>query len=385
MRLHDKLANSLNRELIVESAPTLLASLVGMLATGAMFESSIKQPQFKPYPIILIAGCILNFKGNAELNIAMHLSTRRSLQGSSSSFASAIFYNSCAALAQSFITGLLAGATGMLSTFMKKQAAGLLSVRMLTASLLTCCLTTLFFIGVLLLTIEIAAFFQLCMENFILPVLSTLNDFIIVKGLLLSTEAAELLSSKECAVLCLGMACPFAVAVFFVFRKPEGLYLNRPEVLLISYLITAASGFLLEKYAKSFAHVAAAFPVFAGMCGAITLIHAHRTFRMLQTREPDTVPPFPTLLLLSLFVSISYIGFAALFHFKYSLGFSVLFIVLFILQVFIFLLAIETIADKVQSGGAFLSADALPLISCMSDFAAVAALICGAYMLQKFA
>lgn len=388
MRIKNQLSTMFNTKLIVESAPSLLISLVGMLITGLLFESSVRQKRYSIYPIILESGCILSFKGNIELSLAMYLSTLRTFRSPDVNFVHAAFYNSCSVIAQSFITGFVAGLIGTASSALKKTTEQLMFLRIVTASMLTCCLTTLIFLVILLIVIEVAYILCIHVENFILPILSTLNDFLIVQGLLLSTKFVEYFTVRECLLTCLAMFGLFSVATFFTLAHMYAnntVLISQPEILGISYLVTVLSSFVLERCSATFRHVATVFPVFAGMCGAILYIHAHRRFTFLQTNEPEIPPTYPTLLLISLIVAIVYICLAKLLDFKFSTGFCLLFIFLFIAQVSVLLFIIETISTSMRNSNKPINTDALPIIACTSDLLAVIVLVASSIALKDSA
>lgn len=383
MAVAKKMVGVFNTTLIVQSAPSLLISLVGMLLTGLLFEISIKQKKYRVYPIILESGCILSFKGNIELSLAMHLSSLRSDRSGDAHFGSAAFYNSTAVLAQSFVTGFVAGIIGVINSMLNQTTDPIVFTRIIIASALTCFATSLIFIISLLVSIEIARLLEIDTENFILPVLSTVNDFIIVKGLLLSTELMEVLSGKECIVIGFGLSCLFVISLFFAIKADNLMPFNAIEILGVSYILTVFSGFILERYSSIFLHIATAFPVFAGMCGSISFIYIHRRFRLFQTKEKEQMSQHPTLLLISLIMAISYILFAKLFNFRFTTGFCIMFVLMFLCQVSIVLYMIESISKYMKNENKSIGTNTLPIVASVSDLLSAIVLVTTAFILKE--
>jgi solute carrier family 41 len=354
-----------------------------MLFTGMHFESSVKQRRFRDYPIILESGCILSFKGNIELNLAMHLSSLRSHCLSSWRFYHTALGNFCATLAQSFVIGLAAGCMGLLSSLLNSISSPSILVGIPTAAMLTCCASSVIFFVVLLFSIELVPLSGICAENFILPILSTLNDFVIVKGLLFSTEMVNTLSVKECIVIDFALLCLFVVVLLFSIRAKNLVLPCAILALGTSYVITIISGFVLERCSAIFLHIAAAFPVSAGMCGSIAFIYMHQKFRLLQDREQEQASQHTTLLLISLIVAVLYVCIARILDFRFTLRFSVMFVLMFICQVSIILLITEVVSKYLRRASKHDTTDALPIVSCISDLLSVIVLVATAFFLHE--
>lgn len=385
MKTSYSILNNLNTTLIMQSTPSLLISLVGMLFTGMLFESSVKQKRFRNYPIILESGCILSFKGNIELNLAMHLSSLRSRRLASRDFYRTALSNFSTALAQSLVVGLSAGCMGVLNSLLNNNSAPAVLVAIPTATMLACCASSVVFFLVLLITIELVHLSGVRAENVILPVISTLNDFLIVKGLLSSTDMVKTLSIEGCILVSLGLAFLFAVALLFSIRGRSLVLPCAVLALGTSYVVTAIGGFVLEKYSAIFMHIAAAFPVSAGMCGSIAFIHMHQKFHLLQDREQERGPYQPTLILISFVVSVLYVCIARVLDFHFTLRFSIMFVLMFICQVGIILLVTEAVFNHLRRRNKSGSTEALPIVSCISDFLSVVALVSTAFVLRETA
>lgn len=382
VRTRALLTTAFNTTLILQSALPLLVSLAGMLVTGILFEMSVKEDRFRLHPIILEAGCILSFKGNVELSLAMHLSSLRFSSTKSSKFGSSAFFNSNATLAQSFITGFLAGSVGVVSSLIGDSGNSTVYAKIVVAAALTCFVTSLVFILVLLATIELARFFDVCTENFILPVLSTVNDFIVVKGLLVSTDLLEHYTLKQTVLVGFGILCLFGISLFFTLRAKSLIPFHAIEVLSASYLLSILSGYLLEKYSSAFPAIASAFPVFAGMCGSISFIYIHRRFKLFQDQVPERQSQHLSLFLISLIVSLFYIALSKVFRLNYSTSFCVMFVIMFSCQVMLLIVIIENVLEKMRDENKNISISALPIVAAVSDFIAVIILIASTLALK---
>lgn len=376
-----KLEKLFNPGLILQSAPTLLLTLIGMIFTGLLFRISITTTRYKKYPIILESGCILSFKGNIELGLAMHLSSRKQDQMTDSSFAKSVFFNCNAIFIQSFITGLLAGIVGGLQVFLINTFTRELFIKIILGSVLTCIATSMIFILFLLSMIQVSSIYKIKPENFILPLLSTINDFVIVRGLLLSAILLEDFSIKICMVIGSSLLLLLCINVFVALYSENLIPHHSIEILAASYMLSVFGGYLLEKYSSVFVYVVSAFPVFAGMCGSILFIHIHRKFIIEREQTSPMPSQRPTLLLISFLIATLYIIIAHALGLGYSLGFSLAFILVFCCQIIIMLFISDKLCYKTLSGD--IHPDILPMVSSSTDFVSALILIAIAFCLQS--
>ncbi|KCZ74285.1 hypothetical protein H311_04751, partial [Anncaliia algerae PRA109] len=108
-----------SKSLLKQSLPTLLFSLLSLSLAGKWLDESLSESLYVKYPLMLISSCILTFKGNIELILAMHLSTlSQSRNLDLSKYHRFAFDNSCLVITQSVFIGLMIGILGGIRNFL---------------------------------------------------------------------------------------------------------------------------------------------------------------------------------------------------------------------------------------------------------------------------
>ncbi|KAI5175750.1 solute carrier family 41 [Pancytospora epiphaga] len=375
----------LNTTLILQSTPSLIISLFGTIFTGMLFESSIRQPLFKNYPIILISGCILSFKGNIELNFAMYLSSLRSQRITNQKYYSTAIKNFGINFLESFAVGLSAGCIGSISSLMKSSPVILSRmIAIPAATLLVCCVSSLLFFTMLMSIIEIVHFTGMNVENVILPILNAFNDFTIVRSTIFFLEVVDRFYIEQCIIIEVALFCLVLVLCMLGVKIQSTTHRCDIYILVISYLVTIISGSVLEHYSSTFLHIATVFPVTAGMCGSIAFIHMHQK---IHPRVSSRVSWYDsqqiTLILMSFMMSVFYVIIAALLGYGYTPSYSILFVFMFICQVGIMLFISEVVFKYFKIANGNLPLATLPIVSCISDFLSVILLVTLAFISKK--
>lgn len=371
-----RLAKSFDFSIAFQSAPSLIISLAGLLLTGYLFEISIKNGNLQLFPIILESSCILSFKGNIELSFAMHLSSAYSNPRYSLNYKEYAFQNSCILISQSFAVGLFVGIIGILNSCINRIIDNALFIRICVSTLFTCTFSSMAFITILLIAIKVSYCFNLDMENIILPIASSLNDLLIVQGLILSSEFQLKLTPNESLFLAFLIFALVCFCLFISFNTKERIPNQALKVLFTTCTLSMMSGYLLETYSRSFPFLAPSFPVFSGMCGSISYIDIHRRFKNISLSTVRLIPSYPTLTCVSLFVSVFYMVVSFMIGIDYTAIFSALFILAFCTQVLILLVIIEYLfIFSDQNPGKSIHINMLPIVSSISDFLSSVTLI----------
>lgn len=377
-----RLSKMLDLSLLVQAAPILFITLAGMVLTAILFDISVRMDKYKKYPIILEAGCILSFKGNVELGLAVNISSlRRGHHPGTGDFFRMTFFNVNFLLAQACIIGVFSGIIGGVHSSIKNGYDSLAFVRIVTGVIFICVATSLLFMVILLMILEVALKYGIEPENFILPLLSAVNDYVIVRGLLFAAIVSEQLHMAACIATILGLFVFFAINLFFTIRAEKLLPLNSIVVLGTSYMISILTAYLVDRFSSTISSIAFAFPVFSGMCGAIAFIHIHRKCHF----SPDElqIPQYPTLMVLSFAVSLFFLILSKAIGMGYTLLFSSMFILVFCGQVLLTLVISEQMKWDCKEHPSKSFQDMLPMISSLTDFFSSLVLIGIAFMFEK--
>lgn len=165
--------------LLVQSTPSLLISLLGLLTTGKLLEKSIEDTTLSRYHLLLQANCLLTFKGNVELIYALYVSSmRQSPFFLFKKYSRYAFDNANLLLLQSTVIGLSVGIIGASKSVLVDGVQPQVISTIIAASLITCVATTIMFTVCLFVTIEVSRLLKMDPDNFILPTIATLSDYL---------------------------------------------------------------------------------------------------------------------------------------------------------------------------------------------------------------
>jgi solute carrier family 41 len=377
--------SSYNVPLLVQSIPGMLISLTGLYLTGATLTDATGDRELANIPIILEANCILSFKGNVELIFAMYLSSlSQSPFRSYRKYARYAFDNSSLVLAQSTIIGLTIGLLGILKGFLFGKAGIDFILGIIVSSMLSCLLTSIAFIAILLVSIEASLFLDIDPDNIILPSISSVGDFLNVKALIYFTRTFRGVSAEVSMSYISIMFLIIAVCIFVAFFSKRRLPLQSVEVLSVSYTISTLCGYVLETFSSRFKFLASVFPIFSGMSASIAFIYLHKIFTSTSNQTAhNSRQSYMTLMFTSLLMALIYLFVSSVIGPNYTILFSTLFVVSFVAQVLLLLKAVEyLIVHLDKHDGSDAGALALPILSSISDLLSTVFLLLIAFLLK---
>ncbi|ADM11323.1 uncharacterized protein Eint_040320 [Encephalitozoon intestinalis ATCC 50506] len=372
--------------LLIQSIPGLLISLSGLILMGSVLIDATDDPRLAGVPVILEANCILAFKGNIELTFAMYLSSMsQSPLFIYRRYFRYVFDNSSMVLAQSVAIGLVIGLIGMAGGILSGGLSEGLGLSILAGALVSCILTSILFIILLVISIELSKFMDINPDNIILPTISSFGDYTNVRSLVYFTKWFRDSSPSSCLSYIFLSISLMPLCLCFVLVSKKRIPLQPVEVLLATYGISTASGYVLETFSTRFPVLAPSFPVFGGMSVSIAFIYLHRIFTSINNRTiHNSRKSYITLVLASILMSLCYLGMAALMGILYSREFCVLFIISFVFQVTILLSGISLLVEYLDKKEEDTGVLALPLISSISDLLSTGFLITICVILDLF-
>jgi len=373
MKIH-RFKNLIDLNIVLQAAPSLLISMIGLIVTGILFDKSMAQKKFSIYSLLLLSSCILSFKGNIELSMAMHISTKRYSNQKFSEYLEFSFVNANALVFQSGLIGLGAGFCGAMRSVVTLHTPINTGLKIIVSAAITCLVTSVIFFSILLCFIEIARLFDISIDNLILPLLSSINDVLVVKGLMISISAIDIWPPSFLVQIFTVIISALVVSGYCIINSDEIIYFQNPFTLGFTCIISLLSGALLEKYGGIFTSIAAAFPVFSGMCAAISYIYIHKKYHT-STTEPRIWVLETTLLLIGLFVALVYAQFSYLYWINASLVFATCFVFLFVLQEALILMLLNMFVHKSYNQNLEKSSNAISIIGSVSDVLSAVTLI----------
>jgi solute carrier family 41 len=367
--------------LLLESIPSLLISLIGLLTTGKVLEDGITDKKLLYYPLLLQTNCILNFKGNVELLFALYLSSMR--QNSIitySKYLRYVFDNANLVLIQSIIIGFTVGIIGISKCVFDGIFDMYILSNILTTSLITCVSTTILFILFLYLTIELSKQINVTPDNVILPTISSISDYLSIKFLIIYTKYFQKSSLPFMYLFCFLSLCLIPLCLFFICISKKRMPIQSIEVLAFTYILSTFGGYMLDHLSSKYQFLAASFPVYSGLAVAISFIYLHKIFTSINNNtEHDSRLSYLTLVITSFLMISFYIIITLFIEAKKSILFYFLFIILFVVQVIILLMMIESLAKFLQNLDGDVGIVSLPIITALGDVISTVFLILVAF------
>ncbi|KHN69888.1 hypothetical protein M896_040830 [Ordospora colligata OC4] len=355
--------------LLTQSIPGLLISLGGLIMTGSALAQASQNTSLDGIPILLQTNCILAFKGNIELIFALYLSSlSQSSVFSYKKYFRYIFDNSNLVIAQSAVIGLVIGLLGIISNLLIGETDTGINVVVLTASLISCIISSILFIMLLVTSIEASKLFEINPDNIILPTISSLGDYINVRTLIYLATWLKTIPIPSCLAYLLVSSSIIPFCLCFALISKKRLPLQSIEVLLTTYAISTISGYVLESFRKVFPILTPSFPVFSGMSVSIAFIYLHKIFTSINNQTVhNSKESHATLVLISILMSAIYLAASSIMGLNYPYCFYILFTLFFIVQVTILLKAVTFLIEYLDKYEDDTGVLALPLITSISD------------------
>lgn len=358
-----------NTSLLLQSIPGLFISLSGMILAGSALIDATNDARLADVPIILETNCILAFKGNIEVIFAMYLSSMsHSPLFVYKKYFIYVFDNSNLVLAQSAIIGFTIGLIGIIGVTLSGELHTSLGLSILTGSLVSCILTTVLFIVLLVISIEVSKFVGINPDNIILPTISSFGDYVNVRSLIYFTKKFKDVSIPS-SLICIFLSISIIpLCLYFALDSKKRVPVQPVEVLAMTYAISTATGYILEDFSAKFPILAPSFPVFSGMSVSIAFIYLHKIFTSINNQTiHNSKESYITLIFVSVLMSLAYLVIAILMGLQYSREFCILFMIFFVSHVAILLRGISILVEYLDKKEEDTGVMALPLIASISD------------------
>lgn len=359
-----------SRSIMSQSIPSLLISLIGFTIAGIYLEDANKTPLFTIYPLILVATCILTFKGNIELIFALHLSSVSNIYNLVMEYAAFAIDNSCIVVIQSIFIGLCVGFIGISVIILRCDSPLLYAIITLCSCLVSCFVSTLVVLLILFVAITLFRNLQINPDNVILPSISAFSDYFTVLSLIFFFRLFHKMRSIK---ICLTTTCLILGVVPFIAqvsrRSASVLPMQSLKVAGVTFILSSIAGMLIEYFSAYFSVLPSAATVFCGLTGSTSFIYLNRRLTSLYTKQPhNKKASLFSLLIISLAMSLIYVIISNTMFIKLPHVFSALFIVCFVVDVYLLIELIDYILSRFQRRVELAGVIALPLITSTADF-----------------
>ncbi|ELQ75405.1 Mg2+ Transporter-E (MgtE) Family [Trachipleistophora hominis] len=367
---HDQEPPIYSKSILSQSIPSLLISLVGFTIAGIYLEEANGTEMFLSYPLLMVATCILSFKGNIELIFAMHLSSISNVYNPVIEYARFAIDNSCMVVVQSIMIGLSVGVVGMSVVILRFDDAFRYAVITLCSCLVSCLVSTLVVLLILLAAVLLFKNLQINPDNVVLPSIAAFSDYFTVLSLIFFFKLFHRMQSvTACAttILLILVVVPFIMQVSR--RSPAILPIQSLTLLVITFVLSSISGMLIEYFSLMYPFLASSAPVFCGLTGSTSFIYLNRKLTSLYTKQPhNKKASLFSLLIISLAMSLTYIIILNTLFERLPSTFSFLFIVCFLVDVLLLIEVVDYVLSHFQRSVEMAGVVALPVITSTADF-----------------
>lgn len=358
-----------SNQLFVQSLPSLIVSLIGLSLAGTWLDKSMYRKTYMKYPLLLMSSCIISFKGNVELILAMNLSTMcQSVNIRPSKYNRYIFDNSCLVFAQSIVIGLTVGLVATVRALIWGKHDSMYMFRAIASCLVSCFSSSLLVVLVLVLAIKISLMLKLNPDHIILPAISSFGDFFSILACVFFIDLYDIASRRVCITSMLGIAFIFPLLAYISAISKRRIPQQTITVLATTYLLSTAAGYILDVYSEKYKILASSSPAFCGLCSATSCIYLNIKLTSLENgSEINTKKVFYTLITLSIIISSIYLGIAYFVLQKLPAAFYIIFLAFFVLHVYILLKGIDYATKKRPTLSTNIGASAIPVLTSSSD------------------
>ncbi|EPR79516.1 hypothetical protein SLOPH_1700 [Spraguea lophii 42_110] len=358
-----------NKSIIVQSIPSLIISLIGLMLVGQELENAITDKLFTVYPILLLETCILTFKGNIELIFSMNLSSMLQILSSFSEYSQYAIENGCLVIFQSTVIGISIGLIGASGCILIYGISLLYSLRVIIGCVITCLMSTVFVLLILVISLYLSHIFHVNSDNFILPLIAVFSDYLSTILLVYFLRVFYTQSLLICLLCIFFISLVLLLTGYISVKSKMRIPSQSWDILVITYLFSSIGGFAIEYFSKYYPILAGSSYVFCGISGSSSYIYLNRRITSLHSNSRlDKRATFISLLIISLVVSLFYIFIQFLFKSSYTIGFCMLYMIFFVIQTFILKEIIEMILKQFHSQIDMAGVYSIPLITSLSDF-----------------
>lgn len=370
--------------LLLQSTPSLFISLISLLITGDILENTVKDIDLEDYHLLLQSNCILNFKGNIELIYALYISSmRQSRIFMFKKYVRYAFDNANILMLQSIVIGLSVGSIGASKSIFVNGVNPKVLSTIMTSSLITCISTTFMFIICLFVTIEISKKSNIDPENVLLPMISSLSDFLSIYFLVFFTKYFRNISIEVSLFLVLMSLVFVPICMTFTFFSKKKMPIQTIEILMFTYLISTLGGYILDTLSVDYKFIASSFPVYSGLAVSIAFIYLHKTFTSSTNNTfHDIKRTFKSLIAASFFMITIYSILSMFLHGIMPLYYYIMFTILFVIQVILLLKLVEKLILSFGNYHEDIGVISLPIITACGDIISTVCLLLLALMVK---
>lgn len=361
---------NIDKNLLLQSIPSLLVSLVGLAFSGKMLNTEQSRKYAATFPIILISNCLLSFKGNIELIYAMYLSSSTQVQNHTiDRYLKYAFENGCLVLTQSIVIGISIGLLGLARNVIGNVIENNIFPRMMAVCVLSSFLSTVIIVVLLVPAVLVALELGINPDNIVLPVIASLGDFVDIAILILLIRQYQFASVIRC---CIPIFLIFGLIPFLIYismKSSKRIPIQSVYVLVITYILGTLSSYIIQVFSKRHTILASSYPIFCGLAGASSYVYLNRKVTSIQNMVPhDRRRSFNSVILASIIVAFAATLLMPAMGIYFKKMFSIMFVIGFVITVSILLKVIDVIMKFCEYSSDIAGVIGLPMIASIADF-----------------
>lgn len=322
------------------------------------------------FPIILLSNCILSFKGNTELIYAMYLSSLSQIKDRDNyKYLRYAFDNACVVLSQSIVIGVSVGILGVVRNLAGSIKHEYLFFRMISMCLTASFVSSLIIIAILIPSVVLATYSGINPDNIVLPVISSLGDYVDIFILIFFIKKFLNSSLFLCISSILLIFAFLPMLAYVSIKSKNRIPIQSASMLLITYVLSTISGYIIQYFSKQHLALASSYPIFVGLTGACSYIYLNRKITSIQNLTFfNRRKGFISVLITSIIISAIIIILMPILGIQFTRTFNFLFIIGFFLTVAILIKLIDILLFYFIRDLDMAGVIGLPLITSIADF-----------------
>lgn len=361
---------NIDASLILQSIPGLILSFIGLSLSGKKLDSEQNMAYASVFPIILLSNCMLSFKGNTELVYAMYLSSlSQSKNGSNNRYIRYAFDNACLVLSQSIAIGFSVGLLGIARNILGKIQSEYLFIRMIAMCVISSFISSLLIILILVPTVKIVTMLGLNPDNIVLPIISSVGDYIDIFALIFIIKKLMYSSLNICIYSIIIIFLFLPPLIFFVLKSKEKIPIQSISIILFSYVLSTISSYTIQYFSYKHKALASSYPIFVGLTGACSYIYLNRKITSIENHTYfNRNKGLVSVLFTSVVISAIIIIFLPIIGIHFKNAFNFLFIVGFFFTVAVLIKLLDIILFYFIEDPNMAGVVGLPVITSIADF-----------------
>lgn len=361
-----------DKNLFNTCTPSVIINLIGMLFGNQMIKEASENSKINDISFLLQCSCILSMKNSIELAYALNISTTQKNRANINSY---ITIKTILISIQSILIGVLIGIITIVSKLLKNEITKNIFIQIIYTSITVCFLSTIAFIISFLIADSIITYFKIDSENFVMPILCTVNDNFVIKILTIISKSSYEYNIKNMLFLIFLELCFFLTFLIYFWSYDSNNKIYLGKIWACSICINIFTGFIVDDAAKDFPIINQTYHLYSNICSSISYIYSHKAFLALKSRSELADSLNHTLILIATFCSFIYMIISQILKLDVSFLFLIGLIMVITMQTTLINSIINFLYKFPDTKMIFASSNISVFIASLSDLASICSII----------